>query len=97
MHERNPLDALEFETERTLYVFYGYAPSAQDGDGGPYFKSAHSLSHALADLRANPGVEDAPYVVTDIFVEVEEGEPTLHVELRDPTDAAARDEEAQDA
>jgi hypothetical protein len=66
-------------------MFYGYRGT--DGSvGGPYFKQANSLSEALRDLIANPGVDtenELGYLVRDAFVEIDEddGDPVIHVEL----------------
>ena len=72
---------LALERERTQFTFYGFR--TMDGqEGGPYFKLAHSLSEALADLEANPGVADeGGYLVRDAFLEKTEGEVVIHVEL----------------
>lgn len=81
MTELDPLARLEIERERTLFMFYGFRWSANGEPGGVYFKLAHSLSEALADLEANPGVADeGGYLVSDAFLETGE-EPVLHVEL----------------
>jgi hypothetical protein len=71
---------LQIERERELFVFYGFE-NVDESIPGAYFKQAHSLSEALADLRANDSVMDHDYVVTDLFVENDDGEVTLHVEL----------------
>jgi len=76
---------LALEHERTLFMFYGF--TNPDGTrGGAYFKLAHSLSEALADLEGNGGVAHPPggYLVSDAFLEAgEEADepPTVHVEL----------------
>jgi hypothetical protein len=73
---------LVFEHKRTLFMFYGHR-MANGNPGGGYFKLANSLSEALADLEANPGVaDDGGYLVRDAFIEASEGdEPVVHVEL----------------
>ena len=75
-------DQLQIERERTFFTFYGWR--RPDGEpGGPYFKLAHSLSEALADLEENSAIDpDEAYVVTDAFLELGEEGPTVHVELR---------------
>ena len=81
MPELDAFDQLQLEHERTRFTFYGYR--MRDGrQGGPYFKLAHSLAEALADLEANEGVADeGGYLVRDAFLEMGELEPVLHVEL----------------
>jgi hypothetical protein len=79
----DPLSRLELEHERTLFMFYGYG-TVEGGQGSGYFKLAHSLSEALADLEGNPGVADeGGYFVKDLFVAALEDDdsPTVHVEL----------------
>lgn len=72
---------LALERERTLFMFYGYRWARGDRGGG-YFKHAHSLSEALADLDANEGVADeGGYFVKDAFIESTEDGPVVHVEL----------------
>jgi hypothetical protein len=89
-------DQLALEHERTLFMFYGFR-TADGRQGGPYFKLAHSLSEALADLHANAGVADeGGYLVRDAFLEAGEDEPVLHVELvsmLDLVEAASEEED----
>ena len=89
MDELSAFDRLHLERQRTLFMFYGFR-WADGRQGGGYFKHAHSLSAALADLSANEGVADeGGYFVKDAFVEDGELDPetrevgpaTLHVEL----------------
>ncbi len=77
----DPFRRLQFETIRAQFVFYGYRKA--DGTvGRAYTKQAHSLREAMADLAANTDVDaHKGYTVRDVFVEVEDGEPTIHVEL----------------
>jgi hypothetical protein len=81
MSEINAFDRLRLEHERTLFMFYGY----RRVDGSPghgYFKLAHSLAEALADLQASEGVADeGGYLVRDAFLEMADGDAVLHVEL----------------
>jgi len=72
---------LALERKRTLFMFYGYR-GADGKQGGGYFKLANSLSEALADLEANPGVADeGRYLVQDAFLEEDDEGDTIHVEL----------------
>lgn len=69
------------ERQRALFVFYGHRAISGE-PGGPYFKQAHSLSEALADLEGNSGVADeGGYFVRDAFLEHDDGGLVLRVEL----------------
>ena len=61
-------------------MFYGFRLTSGER-GGAYFKLAHSLGEALTDLAANASVADEGLFVSDAFLEQDEGEPTIHVEL----------------
>ena len=74
---------LQLQSTRTLFMFYGYR-MARDGElGSGYFKHAHSLNEALADLIANPGVlDEGGYLVRDAFLELgDDDDPCVHVDL----------------
>ena len=73
---------LQLQSEQTMFIFHGYR-MAKDGERGHgYFKHAHSLGEALADIRSSPGVlDEGPYLVRDAFLAVEEGQPVIHVEI----------------
>ncbi|HEX3510111.1 MAG TPA: hypothetical protein VHT27_03335 [Solirubrobacteraceae bacterium] len=89
-------DRLELERERTLFMLYG-ARKATGGTFRGYFKLAHSLSQAMADLEANPAIAGGPYLVKDAFVEAEEDDaPTVHVELVSVPDLLAQASEQGD-
>jgi hypothetical protein len=84
---RQRMDAFtrpELEAKRTLFLFYGYRESRTgEISTSTYFKQAHSLGEALADLHGNAGVMDVGgYVVQDACVVVDEdGSATVHVHL----------------
>jgi hypothetical protein len=70
------------ERERTMFVFYGFLWTEDGEVGGNYLKQAYSLGEALADLEANKGVADVGgYWVKDAFIQMENGDPIVHVEL----------------
>jgi hypothetical protein len=83
--EISTFDRLALEQERTWFVFYG-CRDAEDGEpGGPYFKAAHSLAEALADLHSEPRVAaEGGYLVKDAFLVLDEegpGDHSIHVQL----------------
>jgi hypothetical protein len=92
MGEIDAFDRLQLEHERTLFMFYGFR-NTDGSQGRGYFKLAHSLSEALADLQANPAVADeGGYFVRDAFLEIsddDDGDPTIHVELISVQEIAA--------
>lgn len=78
----NAFSQLQLEKERTLFMFYGYRMAATGGVGGGYFKLANSLNEALSDLSTNEGIADeGGYLVRDAFLVMEDGDPSVHVEL----------------
>lgn len=81
--ELNPLDALQLESERTLFMFYGYRKAATGERGQGYFKLAHSLAEAIADLMENEGVlDEGGFLVRDAIVtRDDDGEFVVNVEL----------------
>jgi hypothetical protein len=79
----DPFSQLVLERRRTLFMFYGFR-SVNGKREGAYFKHAHSLGEALADLEGNAGIADeGGYLVRDAFVEdvEDDGGAILHVEL----------------
>jgi hypothetical protein len=74
---------LRLESRRTFYVLHGWR--AADGSvGRDYFKQAHSLSEAIADLEANDcSAEDVTHEIVDVFVSDGDDRDDLqvHVEL----------------
>ena len=79
----NGFHRLVLQSERSSFTFYGYRMAADGRYGHGYFKLAHSLGEALADLvEENEGVADmGRYLVRDAFLEASEDGPVLHVEL----------------
>lgn len=79
----NAFTRLQLEHERTLFVFYGYR-RIDGSTAGPYLKQAASLREALSDLEANEHIQDGGplgYLIRDAFLVLEDGDPTIHVEL----------------
>ena len=74
-------DRLELEHKRTMFCLYGALYTDGTRADGVYFKQAHSLREALADLAANPAMLDVDYLVRDLFLEETENDATVHVEL----------------
>jgi hypothetical protein len=91
MNELDAFSRLAAESQRTDFMFYGYRMAEDGRIGPPYFKLAHSLSEALADLKGNPGVASDVYFIEDAFVTLDEdGMPTVHVQLVPGDDLAHR-------
>lgn len=77
-----------------MYALYGWG--RPDGSrGGPSFKTAYSLSDAIADLLADGNAVDEAggYVVVEAFLEfapVLERDPVVHVLLASAGEVAGR-------
>jgi hypothetical protein len=91
-YEMDAFTRLELETQRTVYLFYGFIEAGTGQRGKGYFKQAHSLGEAMADLVSNAGVDaaesQAGYVVRDAVVIVDENGAHVHVELITPGEMA---------
>lgn len=85
---------LRIERERTLFMMYGVRTKDGQTVSG-YFKLAHSLSEALADLdyNENVAVPVEGYAVRDLFLEDGEDGVVVHVELRPGLELLDGDEE----